>query len=130
MADIAAGSLSLESTLGKLHWTGTFEDSGIGVSVRFARDRAGVVYELVAPLPGASPVARALAERSNLLHHIAYRTMSLSQSAAHLRSQRAVPVGSAKPAVAFDGALVQFFLLPLGFLIEIIEADRVNHIFE
>ena len=106
-----------------------FDDPRLGVSVRFARDPAGIVYELIAPLGDASPVARALKSRSNLLNQIAYRTRSLESSITRLRSQRALPLGPPAPAVAFGGARVQFLMTPFDFVIELIELDRVVHRF-
>jgi methylmalonyl-CoA/ethylmalonyl-CoA epimerase len=127
--DVVAGSNSLTAVLGPLLWTQSFLDVGLGVSVRFAQDRSGIVYELIAPLGADSLVARTLKSRANLLNQIAYRTSSLESSVKRLRAQGAVPVSVAAPAVAFGGARVQFLMVPLGFLIELIESDRVVHVF-
>jgi methylmalonyl-CoA/ethylmalonyl-CoA epimerase len=124
-----AGFDQLTALLAPLQWTERFDDPGLGVSVRFARDAAGIVYELIAPLGPDSPVRRALESRANLLNQIAYRTPSLDAAVARLRRARAVPVGAAKPAVAFGGARVQFLMTQLGFLVELIEVDRVVHRF-
>jgi methylmalonyl-CoA/ethylmalonyl-CoA epimerase len=123
------GRRKLSELLGELQWTRCFDDAGLGVSVVFARDRSGIVYELITPFGEKSPVAGALKSRTNLLNQIAYRTVSLDDSVASLRATRAVPVGRAAPAVAFGGARVQFLLTPLGFLVELIEIDRVVHQF-
>jgi methylmalonyl-CoA/ethylmalonyl-CoA epimerase len=64
-----------------------------------------------------------------MINQLAYRTKSLDSAVAHLRTELAVPVGAAKPAVAFGGARVQFLMTPLDFLIEIIEIDRIFHQF-
>jgi methylmalonyl-CoA/ethylmalonyl-CoA epimerase len=129
VSDINAGSKSLAGILGPLVWTRSFEDAGLGVSVRFAKDSSGIVYELIAPLGEDSLIARTLKTRANLLNQIAYRTRSLESSVKRLRAQGAVPVSVAAPAVAFSGARVQFLMVPLGFLIELIEGDRVVHVF-
>jgi methylmalonyl-CoA/ethylmalonyl-CoA epimerase len=129
VAELDAGCDRLAELLAPLEWTERFEDPGLGVSVRFARDAAGIVYEVIAPLGPDSPVRRTLESRANLLNQIAYRTPSLDASVARLRRTRAVPVGAAKPAVAFGGARVQFLMTPLGFLVELIEIDRVAHRF-
>jgi methylmalonyl-CoA/ethylmalonyl-CoA epimerase len=129
VADVEAGMPKLAGLLGPLVWTRRFDDTGLGVSVRFARDTSGIVYELIAPLGEASPVARTLRARANLLNQLAYRTGSLTASVARLRKERAVPVGSAAPALAFGGAHVQFMMTPFDFLIELIEIDRVVHEF-
>lgn len=127
--DIAAACDSLAGLLGPLLWTQRFDDSGLGVSVRFAKDKAGIVYELIAPFGEEAVVSRTLKTRANLLNQIAFRTTSLESSVKRLRAQGAVPVGPAVAAVAFAGARVQFLMLPLGFLIELIEVDHVVHVF-
>ena len=129
VGELDAGCDQLTALLAPLEWTERFDDPGLGVSVCFARDAAGIVYELIAPLGPDSPVRRTLESRANLLNQIAYRTTSLDAAVARLRRARALPVGAAKPAVAFGGARVQFLMTPLGFLVELIEIDRVVHRF-
>jgi methylmalonyl-CoA/ethylmalonyl-CoA epimerase len=127
--EVEDGCSRLRAILGRLRWTERFDDSNLGVSVRFARDAAGIVYEIIAPYGDNSPVSRALKSRSDLLNQLAYRTQSLSTSVARLRAARAVPIGHARPALAFGGASVQFLMTELGFLIELIEIDRIFHKF-
>jgi methylmalonyl-CoA/ethylmalonyl-CoA epimerase len=129
VADIEAGGVILTGVLGPLSWTQRFDDARLGVAVRFARDRSGMVYELIAPLGDTSPIARTLKSRANLLTHMAYRTSSLDSGLKQARAMGALPVGAAAPALAFGGATVQFLMLPLGFLIELIEVDRIVHVF-
>src|ERR1700754_4152016 len=93
VSDISDGAAQLTQLLTKLQWTVRTDDEGLGVSVQFARDSAGLVYELIAPLGDRSPVSRALKARTDLLNHIAYRTKSLDEAVANLRGHRAMPVG-------------------------------------
>jgi methylmalonyl-CoA/ethylmalonyl-CoA epimerase len=127
--ELEAGCTTLRKLLGTLQWTRRFDDGRLRVSVRFARDNAGIVYEIIAPLGDHSPVSNSLKSRAALLNQIAYRTRSLAASVTDLRRARAVPVGAPAPALAFGGAPVQFMMTPLGFLIELIETDRVVHEF-
>lgn len=129
VADLDAACRDWGRLLSPLAWTARFDDPLLGVSVRFARDAAGIIYELIAPLNDASPVLSTLKSGKNLLHQLAYRTASLEHSMQRLRAEHAVPVGSPAPALAFRGARVQFLMTPLGFLIELIETDRVLHEF-
>jgi methylmalonyl-CoA/ethylmalonyl-CoA epimerase len=129
VADIDAGAVILTGVLGPLSWTQRFDDARLGVKVRFARDRAGMVYELIAPFGDASPIARTLKSGANLLNQIAYRTHSLDSAVKQARAMGALPMGASAPALAFGGASVQFLMLPLGFLIELIEVDRIVHVF-
>jgi methylmalonyl-CoA/ethylmalonyl-CoA epimerase len=129
VADIEPGGVILTGVLGPLSWTQRFDDTRLGVSVRFARDRSGMVYELIAPFGDSSPIARTLKSGANLLNQIAYRTSSLDSGVKQVRAMGALPVGAAAPALAFGGAPVQFMMLPLGFVIELIEVDRIVHVF-
>jgi hypothetical protein len=47
----------------------------------------------------------------------------------HLRLSGCVPTGDATPAVAYGGNGIQFFLFPLRFIIELIEAPAHKHNF-
>jgi methylmalonyl-CoA/ethylmalonyl-CoA epimerase len=129
VADLTEASPQLAALLGPVKWTRRFDDGGLGVSVTFARDRAGVVYELIAPYGDRSPVIRTLKSRNNLLNQLAYRTANLEFAASHLRARECVPVTPPAPAVAFGGARVQFFLTPFEFLIELIELETWTHHF-
>jgi methylmalonyl-CoA/ethylmalonyl-CoA epimerase len=129
VADLSIAAPQLAGLLGAVQWTQRFDDGGLGVSVRFARDRTGVVYELIAPYGERSPVIRTLKSRNNLLNQLAYRTPSLEPAVARLRDQGAVPVTQPAPAVAFGGARVQFFMTPFDFLVELIELDSWAHQF-
>lgn len=127
--DLEKGVEELRALLGAVEWTPRFDDENLRVSVRFARDTSGIVYELIAPLGESSPIARVARSRTNLLNQIAYRTSSLEESVRRLRRTNHVPLGPALPAVAFGGAPVQFLVGSLGFVIELIEIDRVVHQF-
>jgi hypothetical protein len=41
-----------------------------------------------------------------------------------LRARGAVPIGAPKPGIAFAGRLIQFFYMPNGMLMEIIEGSE------
>jgi methylmalonyl-CoA/ethylmalonyl-CoA epimerase len=129
VADLSIAAPQLAGLLGAVQWTQQFDDGGLGVSVRFARDRTGVVYELIAPYGERSPVIRTLKSRNNLLNQLAYRTPNLEPAVARLRVQGAVPVTQPAPAVAFGGARVQFLMTPFDFLVELIELDSCAHQF-
>jgi methylmalonyl-CoA/ethylmalonyl-CoA epimerase len=127
--DVDAGARQLAKTLGAVEYTQRFDDDALRVSVRFVRDRGGIVYELIAPFGSESPVTKALESRTNLLNQIAYRTGALAEAARALRDRGAFPLGPPKPARAFGGAEVQFFLSDLGFVIELIGRLDIAHRF-
>ena len=97
------------------------DDPGLKVRVQFGTDSSGVRYELVAPFGEGNPVSGVLASGKGILNHVAYRVADLPAETARLRAARALPIGEPRPAVAFRGARVAFFLTPLGFIVELIE---------
>ena len=99
-----------------------FHDPLLKVSVQFLHDTSGICYEIVAPNGDGNPVDALLAEKRNILNHIAYKVTDFDASAERLRRARCMPMGIPQPAVAFGGARVVFFLTPLRMIIELIEA--------
>ena len=128
-ADLSRGRQFLASTLEVTLWTEEFQDPGIGVIVQFGKSEAAGApwYELITPLGDQSPVAAALRSGKNILNHVAYLVEDIEQSGKKLRENRCFPVDAPKPAVAYGGQRVQFFVSPLRFMIEIIEAAEHKH---
>ena len=129
VSDLAAGRAFLEGSLGISHWSDVVDDDGLGVSVQFgaAPAGAGPVYELVAPRGQSSPIAGQLGRGKGVLNHLAYRTADLEASAAHLRETGCFATSEPQAAVAYGGALVQFWVSPLRFLIELIAKADHSH---
>ena len=130
VADLAAAREHLSATLGIVQWSEVFNDPQIGVSVQFGSGGASPRFELITPLGEKSPIARALSQGKNVLNHVAYITHDLAAAAETLRQQGCFPTGEAQPAVAYGGKSIQFFLSPLRFIIELIEAPGHRHLFE
>ena len=91
---------------------------------------AGMCYELVAPLSPTSPITRVLTKKINVLNYLAYLVDDLSVAAAGLLAMEFVPVADARPAIAYDGSLIQFFVAPSRLMVELIEAPRHYHRFD
>lgn len=127
VGDMAEGRRSLEEMFGLDRWTEVFEDPGIGVYVQFGRTEEGPCYELIAPLGEASPVTTALKRGVNILNHVAYLTADLDGEARRLQERGSMMAGPAKPAVAYGGARVQFWITPQRFMVELIEAPGHEH---
>lgn len=117
------------SALGIAEWSTEWDDAVNGVRVQFGRDRAGIVWELLEPFGERSPVANALRTKVNLLNHVAYRVSDLAGEETRLRDSKAMPLGPARPAIAYDNANIQFFMLASGVLVELIEAPAHRHVF-
>jgi methylmalonyl-CoA/ethylmalonyl-CoA epimerase len=127
--DLTTGRALLQGVSGVRAWTVEFRDEVNDVWVQFGRCDAGMCYELVAPLSASSPITRVLAKKINVLNHLAYLVDDLSVDAARLRTMEFVPVADARPAIAYDGALIQFFVAPSRLMVELIEAPRHYHEF-
>ncbi|HHQ4527566.1 TPA: VOC family protein [Aeromonas hydrophila] len=121
--DLASGVAYCRDVLGLSRCSVAVEDPLQRVWVQFVHDDHGLCYELVAPASEESPVAQVLKTRRNVINHLAYRVSNLQESAERLRVQRHLPLGPSQPAIAFGGAHVQFFLSPLGHIVELIEAS-------
>jgi methylmalonyl-CoA/ethylmalonyl-CoA epimerase len=121
VADLEAGRAKLSSLLPIAHESDPIDDVGLKVRVQFCTDTSGVCYELVAPFGEGNPVSGVLESGKAVLNHVAYRVENLKAETARLRGEGAIPLGSARPAVAFGGRNVMFFLTPLRFIIELIE---------
>lgn len=127
VASLAEGRAQIAATLGITRWTPPTEDPSIGVSVQFGLPPTGPAIELIAPLGDRSPIAQALRTGNRILNHLAYLTPDIAASAAHLAEQGCVPTGPPHPAAAYASRPIQFFVSPLRFMIELIEAPGHQH---
>lgn len=128
--DLDADASAWAKTVGAVEQTVRFDDPILTVSVRFIRDKTGIVYELIAPLGEKSIVSGTLEKKQSLLNQLAYTVTDLPKSVVALRKQGYFPLGGPKPALAFGNAPVQFLLSPLGFVIELIEKSQHQHDFQ
>jgi methylmalonyl-CoA/ethylmalonyl-CoA epimerase len=126
---LAEGRAHIGRLLNITRWTGEFADPINQVYVQFGCDQSSVCYEIVAPLGDASPVRAALKSSNRILNHVAYRVADLDVRAAHFRENRCVAAGPPRPAIAYGNRRIQFFMTPLGFLVELIEAPEHQHLF-
>jgi methylmalonyl-CoA/ethylmalonyl-CoA epimerase len=98
-------------------------DPLLKVSVQFLCDTSGIRYEIVAPNGQGNPVDAVLSEQRGMLNHVAYRVKDFDAQVARLREAGCMPLGEPRPAVAFGGRRVVFFLSPLRMILELIEAE-------
>jgi methylmalonyl-CoA/ethylmalonyl-CoA epimerase len=126
---VAKGREVLSQMLRIEDWTEEFCDPVNGVRLQFGRDPAGVVYELLEPLDESSPVYPALAGGKAILNHVAYLVDDLGAAGEHMRRAGCAPTSEPKPAIAYDGRNIQFFVSSLRFVIELIEAPGHTHLF-
>jgi methylmalonyl-CoA/ethylmalonyl-CoA epimerase len=127
--NLPEGRRLLSAMQGVDHWTEAIADHEIGVYVQFGIGPNGPCYELIAPLTRASPVSGALKGSKNVLNHVGYLVANLDEAETHLRALGCFPTRDPQPAVAYGGKRIQFFLSPLRFMIELIEAPKHQHLF-
>jgi len=121
--DLEAGRAELAGALGILEFTEEVTDPSLKARIQFGAGHSGIRYELVAPFGDDNPVSGCLAAGKNILNHVGYKVRDLTAGMEALRRQGAIPLGPPKPAVAFRGARVVFFMTRLRFVIEIIEEE-------
>jgi methylmalonyl-CoA/ethylmalonyl-CoA epimerase len=122
------GRLHLTALFDIKSWTREFDDTTNGVSVQFGRDPSGICYETIAPLGASSPISEALRTGARILNHVAYLVPDLHAAGERLKSARCLPAGEPRPAVAYGGRPIQFFVSPLRIIIELIEAPDHAHV--
>ena len=127
--NMARGRSQLAACVGVEAWTQEFRDPVNGVIAQFGRDGGGVCYELLEPLGDDSPVKAALTSRRAILNHVAYLVPDLTEGAARLRDAGCAATADPKPAIAYGGRRIQFFVTPLHFVMELIEAPNHEHAF-
>lgn len=128
-ANLQTGRSHLARILQIAEWTSEIADPGNGVRLQFGRDASGICYEVLEPLGSASPVAAALRDNRAILNHVAYRVEDLDEAAEHMRAARCARTAEPRPAIAFGGQRIQFFVTPLRFIVELIEAPGHRHAF-
>jgi methylmalonyl-CoA/ethylmalonyl-CoA epimerase len=126
---LAEGRTHLSRLFGITRWTREFDDAIHHVRAQFGQDSSGLCYETLCPLGDRSPVLRALQRGERVLNHLAYLVDDLESSAAQLVHCGCVPTGAANAGIAYGGNPVQFFVSPLKFMIELVEAATTQHIF-
>lgn len=124
---LEAGRALLETSIGIVGWTEAFRDEVNDVWVQFGYCVSGICYELVAPLSDRSPVRAVLSKRINVLNHVAYLVSDLAAEGARLVTAGWAEVAPARPAIAYGGRSIQFFVSPTRLMLELIEAPDHTH---
>lgn len=121
VAELEDGRQKLTAMLPIAETSPVIDDPGLKVRIQFCTDTSGIRYELVAPLGEGNPVSGALSSGKAILNHVAYRVADIRAEAERLRATGCIPLGPPRPAIAFGGRPVMFFLTPLRFIMELIE---------
>lgn len=123
------GRKYLVAGLGATQWTEQVHDAVNGVRLQFGRDASGICYELLEPLDAMSPVYAALKSGKGILNHVAYRVPDLQNWQVRMQEAGWARTSDPKPAIAYDGRLIQFFVSPVRLMIELIQAWDHEHIY-
>lgn len=123
------GRKHLSAGIGISQWTEEITDPVNGVKCQFGRDSSGVCYELLEPLGESSPVYTALKTGKGILNHVAYRVPDLREWQERMRQGGWARTAAPKPAIAYDGRHIQFFISPVRLVVELIEAWDHEHIY-
>jgi methylmalonyl-CoA/ethylmalonyl-CoA epimerase len=127
VSDLSFGRDHLSPLFYVDRWTEAFDDPINNVFVQFGVDRSNQCYELVAPRNEESPVSGFLKKKTDILNHVAYLVDSLDSEIARLREHRCMPLAEPKPAIAYNNQRIQFFISPMAFIFELIEAPGHRH---
>ena len=122
--ELKYGYCQLDKLVDIAHTSKVYNDCLLQVSIQFCYDHCGICYELVAPYGENNPVDLVINNGNNILNHVAYKTTTFDESILKLREDGCVPLVKPKPALAFDGARVIFFLTPLRLIFELIEDNN------
>jgi methylmalonyl-CoA/ethylmalonyl-CoA epimerase len=122
LASIDAEVSSYETTLNLRVMNGPFTDPLQEVKVIFlSRGPASEpAIELVEPTSETSPVA-AFLKRGGGMHHVCYVAKDLDRELVRLRTQGALLVRRALPAVAFQGRRIAWVYTRQRLLVELLE---------
>ncbi len=125
--DIDSSRAFFERTLGANVESEVFHDPLQGVRIQFIQ-AGGLRIELLAPAAAPCPLDGIL-KRGVGLYHAGYETVEFDEKVRSIGASGMSLVSPPKPAVAFGGRRVAFFM-GRGLIIELIEgiAEQVNRI--
>lgn len=121
------GRTVLRRSPGPRAWTEELGDPVNDVHVQFSRDASGLCDELIAPFSPKNPLRRAPAHGRQ---HRQPRRLPGCRSGVPARPAPGARFSlsvDACPAIAYGGALIQFFMSPVFSLVELIEAPYHGH---
>ncbi len=122
MGDISKATDEFSERFGYAVESSIIEDPQQTALVRFLRQPAALHWlELIAPNGPGSKLSKAI-ERGGGMHHFCYEVPKIEEAVEVLRTQGMLPLGSAKPAVAFSGRPIAWLMDGGKLLVELVEA--------
>jgi methylmalonyl-CoA/ethylmalonyl-CoA epimerase len=93
------------------------------VIVQFMSKPGSLDIKLIEPSNPESPLVDFIKRSGGGLHHLAFKTDSVTQGCADLESRGAKIVAAPQPGEAFDEAMIAFAFLGAGLNVELIDTD-------
>jgi methylmalonyl-CoA/ethylmalonyl-CoA epimerase len=109
-------------SLGAKEWSETWHDplQRVRVAFVYSHHPGEASLELVEPAGPNSPVEKHL-ERGGGLHHLCYEVNDFDQAVGRASERGLIMVQRPRPAVAFSGRRIAWFLTPERLLLEYLE---------
>lgn len=120
---IAPARAMLERMLGYSARTEPVENTRQQVVVQFMSKPGSIDIKLIEPSSLESPLIEFIKRSGGGLHHLAFRTASVTEATRDLEGKGAKIVAAPQPGEAFDNALIAFAFLGMGLNAEIIDTD-------
>ena len=120
---IAAARDMLTRVLGYRPRTEPVENTRQQVLVQFMSKPGSLDIKLIEPSNPDSPLVDFIKRSGGGLHHLAFRTDSVTEACADLESRGAKIVAAPQPGEAFDEKLIAFAFLGAGLNVELIDTD-------
>lgn len=95
-------------------------DKSLGIKAKLYFDKKKICYELIEPYGKKNPIDGCLKRQTNILNHIAYKTIKFNDTINYLKKNNFMQITEIKYSKLFKSKIV-FFLSPLKYVIEIIE---------
>lgn len=96
-------------------------DKKIDVKVKFYKDENGLKYELIQPISKSNPLNKILKQRSNSLHHLAYKVKKFDDECLKFRKLGFGFLTNVLKAKAFNYKKIIFLITNENYIIELIE---------
>jgi methylmalonyl-CoA epimerase len=120
---IAPARAMLERTLGYAPRTEPVTNTRQQVTVQFMQKAESIDIKLIEPSSPDSPLVEFIKSRGGGLHHLAFRTESVSRAVTDLGSKGARILGEPQPGEAFCDFPIAFMFLGSGLNAELIDTD-------
>lgn len=123
VSDIPAAAREFVDRFGYRVESAIVEDTIQTARVQFLRQPGAAHWlELIAPSNSKSSKLSKALELGGGLHHLCYEVADLAQASEKLRFSGMLPLGEPRPAAAFSGRLIAWYMDRAKLLVELVES--------